>query len=70
MGDTRLPHQGGIPGRSWIPPTIKKTSGNASDSDSGLEPELVGKSDAESDGFSADAEAEEEAKAQPQAVAA
>lgn len=62
MGSTRLPHQGGIPGRSWVPPRASKTpgqaNGNASDSDSGLEPEVVSKSDAESDGFSAEAEGE------------
>lgn len=62
MGSTRLPHQGGIPGRSWVAPHISKipgqANGNASDSDSGLEPEVFSKSDAESDGFSADAEAE------------
>lgn len=67
MGDSRLPRQGGIGTRSWVPPHISKVpgqaNGNSSDSDSGLEPEVVSKSDVESDGLSAEAEAEAEAVA-------
>lgn len=71
MGSTRLPHQGGIPVRDWIPPKIVKcshdhgkppTSGNASDSDSGVEPD-VSKS-----GDSADSSADSDADSEPALV--